>query len=235
MRLSLCVLLAAIGCGASPGKPAVDAAGGSGQLAGAGGGASPGGRGGAAVGSGGQGGLAGTGLDAGAGAGGEVIADAGIVADAGDTGDTSPPLQPICVRDGDPSASYCDLVVQGEGLGRFEGMLVHVRNGRSPSQRLGSGQTRVVDGKFSITLPLAQELVTIYKRTTVRVDVDGDGVCGPGDQMFTSGATGFPSDGGQRSCPGIVPVNEQSTFRAVVAQDCQPSPDFCELPPDGGP
>jgi hypothetical protein len=232
-RACLWVLMASVGCGPTTRGPALDGSGGT-QPASSDANAQVGGRGGrGAEGSagdrgtlGGTGGAAGIGGDdlggrggeAGGTAGGETTSDAAAPADAGRT------VEPTCIRDGDPTKAYCDLVVRGEGLHQFEGMLVSVRSGRAPIQRLGSGQTRIIEGKFSLVLPAVQEFDIIYKGTTVVVDASGDGSCGPGDQGSVSGAVSFAvGDGGPpQVCPAYVFLDERSAFRPVTT-DCAPS------------
>lgn len=227
MKPCIWILIASLGCGASSGTLGPDdGPGGAGPSAGSDGAAATGGRGGGASGQGGTGG-----------ADGEAGSDGGAADDAGDAAgarDADPILAPICVRDGDPSARYCDLTIRGEGFEQFEGKLVDVRNGTPPFQRIGSGQTRVVGGRFSITLPQVQELATIYKLTVVRFDANGDGVCSPGDQMFTSGAPSFTiADGGAYGCPAFVPLDEGVLLRIVAAGYCADGADPCGAE-DGG-
>ena len=210
MRLIFGVVMASLGCGASPGKARTDANGSGGSPVGGGGGG---------------GGAAGRLFDAGADSSEDSIQDA------------SRPLDPVCVQGGSTTRSFCDLIVEGEGLDRFEGMLVNVRSGNPPFQRLSSGQARVVGGRFAITLPHAQETDVIFKTTTARFDTDGDGACGPADEVFRATAVGLTiADGGQPICPALIRVNNQNTsaFSSATATFCQDSVDLCQ-PADGGP
>jgi hypothetical protein len=163
--------------------------------------------------------------------------DAGARNDVGDADDGSHPLDPVCVQGGSPTRTFCDLIVDGDGLDQFEGMLVSVRSGSPPFQRLSSGQARVVGGRFTITLYRAQETDIVFKLTTARFDTDGDGACGPADQVFRASAVGFTiADGGAPICPSLVRVNNQNTSAFFAATDvfCQSSIDLCQ-PADGGP
>ena len=137
---------------------------GAGGTASAGAGAGPGGAGGADV-----GGAMGTGGTAGD--------------DAGDAGDAPRPLDPARVCSGDAGVRYCDLMVEADGLDEFEGLIVTLHVG-SPAGRRGSGQTRVVGGKFSMHWPQVMDLGAIYQQLAVLFDTDGDGRCAAGEQYL---------------------------------------------------
>ncbi len=99
--------------------------------------------------------------------------------------DGSASLEPIRVFRGDPSANYFDLTLEGQDLAAFEGVIVTVRVGepfKTVTQRLGSGQTQVVGGTFSMHLPAVLE--GGYKSKIVHFDVDRDGLCGAGDSVW---------------------------------------------------
>jgi hypothetical protein len=74
--------------------------------------------------------------------------------------------------------------------------VVTVRLGDPPIYRLASAQARVIDGKFVMRLPQTLE-AGLYKTKLVHFDVDGDGRCGPGDQVWVDRSS-------SQSAPGIV-------------------------------
>jgi hypothetical protein len=185
-------------------------------------------------------------LEADSGLAGDAGADFGIAFDAdggselggeaGDSGDAPRALDPICVTGGSATEVYCDVVIQGDGFDQFEGVRVNVRHGEPSFQRLASGQTRVVDGKFTIQLPKAHEVRIIYKRTLVHFDADDDATCGPGDQMFYVNVVGSTAlDGStERGCPSIVFVDSRNSSAAATAMACELSASVCPST-DAGP
>jgi hypothetical protein len=52
-----------------------------------------------------------------------------------------------------PPGLYCDLVVDGDGLGEFEGMAVDLQNQVTSYHRMAWGRTTIAGGKFSMNLP----------------------------------------------------------------------------------
>jgi hypothetical protein len=105
-------------------------------------------------------------------------------------------LEPVRIRGGDANQTYFDLEITGDGLASIEGRLVTVRLGDPPLQRLTSAQTRVIDGKFAFSLPQTLE-VGLYKTKIIHFDVDGDGRCGAGDQVWVDRSSSW-------STPGVV-------------------------------
>lgn len=82
------------------------------------------------------------------------------------------------IRGAADTSDWGDLTIHGEGLHEHEGKIVTVRVGfpDRPPERLGTGQVRIIDGGFTISLPDVAE-TTLYKRRVAFIDVDADGWC----------------------------------------------------------
>ena len=184
--LALLVSLALVGCSSARSASNDGAAGGS---AGEGG-----------TGEAGTGGITGTGGSAGipgsSGSAGSLVGGAGGASGTGGGSVGGPLLEPVRIRGGDPHDLYLDFETSGEGLASLEGRVVTVRLGDPPINRLASAQARVVDGRFALSLPQTLE-AGLYKTKIVHFDVDGDGRCGPGDQVWVDRSS-------SQSAPGVV-------------------------------
>lgn len=104
-------------------------------------------------------------------------ADAAATLDA----DNAPALAPVRVIRGEPAqdgGEWDDLTIEGTHLEAYEGHVVTVRIGLPdrPPERLGSGQARIEDGAFTLTIPRVWER-DFYKPKAVLIDVNDDGLC----------------------------------------------------------
>jgi hypothetical protein len=94
-------------------------------------------------------------------------------------------LDPIRVFGGtqDPSVIYHDLRILGSGLEQYEGTVVTFRIGDPISIfRLGSGQTRIVQGGFDVLF--SGILNPNRKRMLIHIDADGSHACEPGEPVY---------------------------------------------------
>jgi hypothetical protein len=113
-------------------------------------------------------------------------------------------------------------------------MIVTINLGSS-GKRHGSGQTRVVGGKFSISWPQALDLGSIYEQLAVLFDADGDGRCAPGEQYLRYTTLSCIPPG-----PAVFSISRRagsSAFVLRVADDayCQTSFNaFATCPADDG-
>jgi hypothetical protein len=100
------------------------------------------------------------------------------------------------IRGAPDQTHWADLDVVASGWSTSEGAPVVIQVGmpERPPERLGLGNTRVLDGGFQLTFPAVLE-DGLYKRKVVWIDVDRDGRCGAPDVVTTNyafGTTGIP-------------------------------------------
>ena len=106
--------------------------------------------------------------------------------EAGEAGAPGTALEPVRVIRGDPDeTTWWDLMLQGVDLGAYDGKTVTARIGHPerPPERLGSGQTRVQDGSFSLFFPEVWES-SLYKYKRAYIDVNENGSCDAADLVF---------------------------------------------------
>jgi hypothetical protein len=102
------------------------------------------------------------------------------------TTDAGPGLEPTRVFRGNPADEFWDLTFRGEGLEHLDGRVVTVRVGNpaGATERLGSGQARIVGGSFELLLAGVWEAY-FYKRKMLYIDADQSGRCeGASDLVF---------------------------------------------------
>jgi hypothetical protein len=109
-------------------------------------------------------------------------------ADAG--ADVLAALDPVrVIRGAATQSAWWDLAIKGGNLQPYEGATVTVRIGSPdrPPERLGSGQTRIENGEFSLLFPQVWE-AGLYKLKQVWIDVDRNGTCNSATDLFFSDA-----------------------------------------------
>jgi hypothetical protein len=100
------------------------------------------------------------------------------------------------IRGAPDQTHWVDLDVVATGFSNSEGAPVTIQVGmpERPPERLGFGQTRVLNGAFQLTFPAVLEN-DLYKRKVVWIDVDRDGKCGGYDIVMSDygfGIAGMP-------------------------------------------
>jgi hypothetical protein len=106
-----------------------------------------------------------------------------------DGSDDARPLEPIRVFRGSPgSAAHTDLRFLGVNLEQYEGAVVTFAIGAPalPGHPLGSGQVRIVEGRFDVSFP--KVLWPAYIPKQAHIDVDHNGSCDPGEPLFIDNA-----------------------------------------------
>jgi hypothetical protein len=117
-------------------------------------------------------------IQGGAGTGGTAgQAGAGSQAGAGTGGTVEPALIHV-VHGFLPNEDWLTITIAAQGMLDAEGLPVHVRVGQldRPEWSRCWGNTQIVGGGFSITLPDCDE-VGIYKRRLAYIDSNRDGMC----------------------------------------------------------
>lgn len=144
-----------------------------------------------------------------AGAGGQ--AGAGPQGGAG-TGGTPAPDRVHVVHGFLPNADWLTVTIGAQGMTDSEGLSVHVRVGQldRPEWSRCWGNTHIVGGGFSITLPECDE-VGIYKRRLAYIDSNRDGVCN--EVVYGSNAA----------------VREDASFTLAVSEPPPPAPQAMDV------
>lgn len=121
------------------------------------------------------------------------------------------------IEGGTPGGIYVDQTFVGEGCQRFEGRQVVARIGSAiPGERTGYGRTQVYVGSFRIEFPAVREL-GLYKSFVFFFDMDGDGVCTPGQDLGFRSATGGGPD------PYVIWIQEEDVS-IMDAENCRQFP-----------
>jgi hypothetical protein len=162
----------------------------------------------------------------------DALGEGGAGTGGGASSDAEAAVWNVCVAEGRTTGPFCDLVVQGERFERLEGIHAYVQTGEPPTQRRGSAETRVREGRFAVTIPAVQELNIIYKLVTVLFDVDGDGACSPADELIRWQTVRIlPADGGGSACSGTVVVTSTSIMSISAAPSaCAQLGSVCDMP-----
>ena len=92
-----------------------------------------------------------------------------------------------------------------------------------PPERLGSGEARISKGTFTLSFPMVHE-PDLYKRKVILIDIDGDGVCNPKDDLVfvDSSFTTKPLDLAATVDSSKVPPPTRLMSRSSEDSDCEP-------------